>query len=94
MAHDGLLHLDGRDVLAPRDDDVLLPVSQLDVAVGVPDSEIPVERLEGKAKLSQNRDATDRAGTIAGLRAAGDPWSAAVADLMAAREAGAGRSGA
>jgi hypothetical protein len=31
---DGLLHLDGRDVLATRDDDVLLAIAELDVAVG------------------------------------------------------------
>jgi transcriptional regulator len=69
-----------------------LPADYLDRMIGgIVAFEIPVERLEGKAKLSQNRDATDRAGTIAGLRAAGDLWAAAVADLMAAREAGAGR---
>src|SRR5439155_16996168 len=36
-----LLHLDGRDVLAARDDDVLLPVAQLDVAVRVPHTDVP-----------------------------------------------------
>src|SRR5262245_16243752 len=35
MTRDGLLDLDGRDVLAARDDDVLLPVAQLDVPVGM-----------------------------------------------------------
>src|SRR5712691_10816574 len=35
-----LLHLDGRDVLAPGDDDVLLRVPKLDVAVGMPYSDI------------------------------------------------------
>src|SRR5216683_6646499 len=35
-----LLDLDGRDVLAPRDDDVLLAVAQLDVAVGMPDPDV------------------------------------------------------
>src|SRR5207244_9162935 len=44
--HDGrvlghrLLDLDRRDVLAARDDDVLLAVAQLDVPVGVPDRQI------------------------------------------------------
>jgi transcriptional regulator len=33
--------------------------------------EIPIDRLEGKAKLSQNRPAVDHAGIISGLEAAG-----------------------
>src|SRR3989440_6464504 len=36
----GLLDLARGDVLAPRDDDVLLAVAQLDVAVGVPDGQV------------------------------------------------------
>ena len=44
--------------------------------------EMPVERLEGKFKLGQNRRPGDREGTIAGLQAAGDPGSAALADFM------------
>ncbi len=32
--------------------------------------EMPIERLEGKIKLSQNRSAADRSGVIAALRAA------------------------
>ena len=51
---------------------------------GIAAFEIPIDRLEGKAKLSQNRDAGDRAGAVAGLRSAGNPLSLAVADLMAA----------
>src|SRR2546426_2333112 len=47
MPGDGLLDLDRRDVLAARDDDVLLPVPQLDVAVRVPDGE--VARMEPAA---------------------------------------------
>lgn len=46
--------------------------------------ELPIETLQGKAKLSQNRIAEDRAGAIAGLRAAGDPDSLATAALMQA----------
>ena len=34
--------------------------------------ELPIERLEGKAKLGQNRSDDDRAGAVEGLRAAGD----------------------
>src|SRR6266481_1183938 len=40
VARDRLLDLDGRDVLAARDDDVLLAVAQLDVAVGVHDGHV------------------------------------------------------
>src|SRR5688572_5274804 len=36
-----LLHLDGRDVLAARDDDVFLPVAQLDIPVRMPHRQIP-----------------------------------------------------
>ncbi len=46
--------------------------------------ELPIERLEGKRKLSQNKPAADRAGVIAGLRAEGDAASLAVADAMSA----------
>lgn len=48
--------------------------------------EIEVARLEGKMKLSQNRPAADRQGTIEGLRATGAPDALAVAELMARRE--------
>jgi transcriptional regulator len=53
---------------------------QLRAIVGL---EIRVERVEGKAKLSQNRSAADRDGVVTGLRSAGDPASLAVADAMA-----------
>lgn len=57
-------------------------VAQLAKAiVGV---EIPVRRLEGKWKLSQNRPAEDFAGTIDGLERRGDPSSLAVAQAMRA----------
>ena len=51
---------------------------------GVVGFEIPLTRLEGKAKLSQNRPAADRA--ISGLRDSGDPVAMALAEAMAARE--------
>jgi transcriptional regulator len=41
--------------------------------------EIEITRIEGKAKLSQNRPAADRAGVVAGLRADGET---ALADVM------------
>jgi transcriptional regulator len=50
---------------------------------GISGFAIRVTRLEGKFKLSQNRDATDRARVIAGLREEG---STELADLMARRE--------
>jgi transcriptional regulator len=52
---------------------------------------LPVSRLEGKFKLSQNRSATDRRRVAAALDAEGDPSARAVAALMTAHEhAGAG----
>src|SRR5712691_1829824 len=57
MAGHTLLDLDRRDVLAARDDDVLLAVAQLDVAVGVPDADVArvepaaAERLGGRLGL-------------------------------------------
>ena len=50
---------------------------------GIVAFEIPIERLEGKAKLSQNRDAVDQARTREALAAADDPLARAVATLMA-----------
>lgn len=44
---------------------------------------LPIARLATKLKLSQNRSPEDRAGVIAGLRAAGN---CALADLMQSRE--------
>jgi len=44
--------------------------------------EIPIDRLIGKAKLSQNRNAADRAGVVKGLEAEGDAESLAMARLI------------
>ncbi len=52
---------------------------------GIVAFEIPIDRLEGKAKLSQNRSAADQARVRDALTAAGDPLAAAVAALMAER---------
>ena len=52
--------------------------AQLRAIVGI---ELPITRIEGKRKLSQNRPAADVAGVIAGL-ASGGPTERAVADLM------------
>ena len=50
---------------------------------GIVAFEIPIARLEGKAKLSQNRDAVDRGRTREALAASVDPVARAVAALMA-----------
>lgn len=55
------------------------------LARGVVAFEIEIARLEGKAKLSQNRGADDLAGAAAGLRARGRENDLAVAELMEAR---------
>lgn len=47
--------------------------------------EIPVTRLEGKFKMSQNRKAEDAVGARQGLEARGDADALAVARLMQAR---------
>ncbi len=44
--------------------------------------ELPIARLEGKWKISQNRPAVDRAGVIDGLGREGGPAEAAVAQIM------------
>jgi len=51
---------------------------------GIVAFEMPIDRLEGKAKLNQNRSLADREGAVRGLRAETDPGAHAVADLMAA----------
>ncbi|MCA9876415.1 MAG: FMN-binding negative transcriptional regulator [Thermomicrobiales bacterium] len=62
---------------APQDYTAMM----LENIVGI---EIPLTRLIGKVKANQNRDLVDRHGAITGLRAAGDPGDAAMADVMAA----------
>jgi transcriptional regulator len=56
---------------------------QLRAIVGI---ELQIARVEGKAKLSQNRSADDRAGVVAGLSASSRPSDRAVAQAMTARE--------
>jgi transcriptional regulator len=53
---------------------------------GIVGVELPIARLEGIRKLSQNRPAEDRAGVVAGLAAEG-PAAAAVAALVAEADA-------
>ena len=47
---------------------------------GIVGIEIPIERLEGKWKMSQNRPAADRVGVAAGLAADGNAAMAAVVE--------------
>lgn len=44
--------------------------------------EIPIEKLVGKWKVSQNRTESDRLGVVAGLLARGDPLSEEMASLV------------
>jgi transcriptional regulator len=53
--------------------------AQLRGIVGI---ELAVERVDAKAKLSQNRSDADRAGVIDGLSSEGDPDAAAIAEAM------------
>jgi transcriptional regulator len=53
---------------------------------GIVGLEIPIARIEGKWKLSQNRPAADREGVIAALAAEEDAGARAVAALMRQRE--------
>jgi len=63
--------------------------SMLKAIVGI---EIPISRLEGKWKVSQNRPAADRSGVQAGLRSGGSAAGAALADLVAAAEEAAAKA--
>lgn len=52
---------------------------QIAAIVGI---EIPITRMAGKWKVSQNRPAADRAGVVAGLEASHHADAAAMADLV------------
>jgi len=58
---------------------------QLRAIVGV---EFSIEKVEGKAKLSQNRSEEDHAGVVEGLRREGGSREHEVADLMQAPQEG------
>lgn len=49
---------------------------------GIVGFEIPIDRLEGKWKVSQNRGENDREGVIYGLKSEATPFSAEMADLI------------
>lgn len=60
-----------------------LPADYVDgMQRGIVAFEIPIDKLEGKAKLSQNRSAEDQARTRDALATADDPLARAVAVLM------------
>lgn len=60
-----------------------VPPEQLEAMLGaIVGFELPLDSLEGKAKLSQNRAREDAQGTIAGLEKRGDAASGAVAAEM------------
>jgi transcriptional regulator len=62
-----------------------IPFPHLDkLARGIVAFELPIARLEGKRKLSQNKKPSERRALIAGLRAAGSGGAAAIADAMQA----------
>jgi transcriptional regulator len=70
-----------------------LPDAYVDAMMrGIVAFAIPIDRLEGKAKLSQNRPVDDQARVRAGLRGEGDHMARAVAELMELR-AGDGAAG-
>jgi transcriptional regulator len=52
------------------------------LAPGVVAFELPIDRLMGKKKLSQNRSEADRAGVVAELRASGSPDAFEIAALV------------
>ena len=56
--------------------------AQLKGIVGI---EIPISRIEGKWKVSQNRPEADRRGVVEGLRLEGDAASTAMAELVEER---------
>lgn len=55
---------------------------------GIVGFEIPIERIEGKRKLGQNRSRADRESMVRGLRAHAGPSGAAIADLVVSDLAG------
>jgi transcriptional regulator len=59
--------------------------SQLRAIVGI---ELPITKVEGKAKMSQNQPDRNRAGVIAGLRASDDARDQIVAERVAAFDDG------
>lgn len=53
---------------------------------GIVGFEMPISRIEGKFKMSQNRKEIDRQGVIDGLRATREPTNCSVADIIEDRK--------
>ncbi len=66
---------------SPDDAPAAYVEKQLRAIVGI---ELTIEKVEAKAKLSQNRDAADFSGVVAGLRRQGSGRDVEVADAMGA----------
>lgn len=65
------------------------PAHYVDALLGaIVDIEIPIARLIGKWKVSQNRSVPDRQGVITGLQRSGDPESQQMARLVQERTDG------
>jgi transcriptional regulator len=64
---------------APADAPAAFIAAQINAIIGL---EIEIAEIKGKWKVSQNRNAADRAGVIAGLIAEGDPAALAMAKLV------------
>jgi transcriptional regulator len=56
------------------------------MVAGIVGLEVPIARLVGKWKVSQNRPAQDRAGVVEGLRREGGEDAAAMAEIVRARD--------
>ncbi len=68
-----------------------IPFAHLDKLLrGIVAFELPIDVLEGKRKLSQNKKPAERSALIEGLRATGEPSALAIAELMQAELPGAG----
>jgi transcriptional regulator len=65
-----------------EDNEVLTDEHKHKLLTGIVGFKIEIDRLEGKAKLSQNRSNADRKGVIRHLVASGDPMSLALAEMM------------
>jgi transcriptional regulator len=62
------------------------PASYIDVMLrGIVGFRFPITRLEGKWKMSQNRDMKDRDGVANGLRARGDGDDLDIAEIVLRR---------
>jgi transcriptional regulator len=82
-----LTELQERDRTSPWSVDDAPPgfiTSMIEAIIGI---EITISRIEGKWKVSQNRNEADRQGVIVGLTESGDVTDRAMADLVAGADA-------